>query len=120
VSDIKPRVSITNSQARSNVTTAAVPASCATTVTPSCLQALYGIPKTPATQSSNTLGVSGFIDQFANKADLKTFLGKFRTDISSSTTFALQELDGGQNSQTGSQAGIEVSLFRRSDVLFPS
>lgn len=68
----------------------AVPASCASTITPSCLQvsafqviyssgqlstgfvqALYGIPTTRATQSSNTLGVSGFTDQFANQADLK-------------------------------------------------
>ena len=48
-----------------------VPASCNTTITPACLQALYGIPTTRATQSSNVLGVSGFIGQFANQADLK-------------------------------------------------
>lgn len=51
-----------------NVTERALtaPASCAKTVTPACLEALYGIPTTRATQSSNKLGVSGFIDQFAN------------------------------------------------------
>ena len=54
-----------------NLTSDAVPASCATTITPSCLQALYGIPTTPATVSTNQLGVSGFIEQFANQADLK-------------------------------------------------
>lgn len=50
-----------------NVTERALtaPASCASTVTPACLQALYGIPTTRATQSTNKLGVSGFIDQFA-------------------------------------------------------
>lgn len=70
----------------------AVPASCASTITPACLQvsfvvsspsfqcqivfqqAIYGIPTTPATQSTNKLGVSGFIEQFANQADLKVRL----------------------------------------------
>lgn len=88
----------------------AVPASCATKVTPACLQAFYGIPTTLATQSSNVLGVSGFIDQFANQADLTTFLKAFRTDLSSATAFTLQTLDGGTNSQTASQAGIEANL----------
>ncbi|KAJ7668083.1 hypothetical protein B0H17DRAFT_1210146 [Mycena rosella] len=63
--------------------------SCATTITPACLQAIYGIPTIVATQSSNKLGVSGFIGQFANQADLKQFLTSFRTDISSATTFTL-------------------------------
>ena len=46
-------------------------ATCSTTaVTPGCIQTLYGIPATLATQTSNVLGVSGFIDQFANQADL--------------------------------------------------
>jgi tripeptidyl-peptidase I len=50
-----------------NVTERALgaPSSCNSVVTPACLQSLYGIPKTRATQSSNKLGVSGFIDQFA-------------------------------------------------------
>lgn len=88
----------------------AVPASCNSVVTPACLQALYGIPTTLATQSSNKLGVSGFIEQFANQADLTTFLKSFRPDLSSATAFALQTLDGGTNSQTASQAGIEANL----------
>ncbi|KAJ6556721.1 Pro-kumamolisin, activation domain-containing protein [Mycena sp. CBHHK59/15] len=94
----------------------AVPASCGSTITPSCLQAIYNIPTTAATQSSNKLGVSGFILQWANSADLKAciglqeFLTNFRTDISSSTTFTLQTLDGGVNTQTRSQAGIEANL----------
>lgn len=50
----------------------------------------------------------GFIDQFANKADMKTFLKDFRTDISSSTVFSLEEIDGGKNTQ--SKVGIEANL----------
>jgi tripeptidyl-peptidase-1 len=72
--------------------------------------------------------VSGFIEQFANMADLKVtlsrqtrrkidlisgqqFLTQLRPDISSSTTFALQTLDGGVNTQTRADAGIEAVRF---------
>ncbi|KAF8148116.1 family S53 protease-like protein [Mycena galopus ATCC 62051] len=88
----------------------AVPSSCGTTITPTCLQAIYNIPTTAATQSTNKLGVSGFIDQWANEADLTEFLENFRTDIPSSTTFTLQTLDGGVNTQTRADAGIEANL----------
>ncbi|KAK0496438.1 family S53 protease [Armillaria luteobubalina] len=106
----KPMVSIpltsTNLTERANP----APSSCNSIVTPACLQALYGIPATRATQSSNTLGVSGFIDQFAQTADLRTFLTALRPDIASTTTFTLQTLDGGRNVQSASQAGIEANL----------
>ncbi|KIP04581.1 hypothetical protein PHLGIDRAFT_25524 [Phlebiopsis gigantea 11061_1 CR5-6] len=86
-------------------------ATCSTTaVTPACVESIYGIPKTLATSTSNTLAVSGFIEQYANKADLKSFLTKYRTDLSSSTTFTLQTLDGGSNPQSGSEAGTEANL----------
>ncbi|KAF8190227.1 family S53 protease [Mycena galopus ATCC 62051] len=84
--------------------------SCSTTITPACLQTLYGIPTTPATEISNTIAVAGFIEQYANAADLKTFLKDFRTDMSSSTTFTLSTLDGGSNPQSSSDAGIEANL----------
>ncbi|KAH8111217.1 family S53 protease [Phellopilus nigrolimitatus] len=94
-----------------NLTTGqSVPSSCSSKVTPACLQALYGIPTTRATQSSNTLGVSGFIDQFANKEDLTLFLEALRPDLPSSTTFKLQTLDGGSNSQDPASAGVEANL----------
>lgn len=96
--------------ASQNLTERAVPASCAQTITPSCLQALYGIPTTLATESSNKLGVSGFIDQFAQSADLRTFLTSLRPDLASTTTFALQTLDGGSNPQGRNDAGIEANL----------
>ncbi|KAL0578129.1 hypothetical protein V5O48_003872 [Marasmius crinis-equi] len=96
----------------SNITERAnpAPASCNSAVTPSCLESLYGIPTTRATQSSNKLGVSGFIQQFANQADLRTFLTNFRPDLPATTTFALQTLDGGSNPQGANQAGVEANL----------
>ncbi len=112
-------------QADSNFAADTVPASCDEEATPACLQALYGIPSTPATQSSNVLAVSGFIDQFANQVDLQvsvrtthmihnllnipqTFLKRFRPDMPPSTTFTLQTVDGGQNDQDPSEAGVEA------------
>ncbi|THU80130.1 family S53 protease [Dendrothele bispora CBS 962.96] len=86
------------------------PSSCNSVVTPACLQALYGIPTTRATQSSNKLGVSGFIDQFAQTADLRTFLTNLRPDIPATTTFTVQSVDGGVNTQGRAQAGIEANL----------
>ncbi|KAJ6615094.1 hypothetical protein B0H10DRAFT_2435668 [Mycena sp. CBHHK59/15] len=69
---------------------------------------MYNITKIAATQTSNKLAVSGFILQWANSTDLKQFLTNFRPEMSSSTTFTLQTLDGGFNAQTRSRAGIEA------------
>ncbi|KAF5352141.1 hypothetical protein D9758_009245 [Tetrapyrgos nigripes] len=95
-----------------NVTERALgaPSSCNSVVTPACLQSLYGIPATPAIQSSNILGVSGFINQWAQTADLRTFLTALRPDMSSATTFTLQSIDGGVNPQGANSAGIEANL----------
>ena len=57
----------------SNVSSDAVPASCSSIITPACIQALYGVPTTKATQSTNKIGVSGFIQQFANNNDLQVW-----------------------------------------------
>lgn len=54
--------------------------------------------------------MSGFIDQFANQADLTTFLKALRPDIPSGTTFTLQTLDGGENPQDPEDAGVEANL----------
>ncbi|KAE9405292.1 family S53 protease [Gymnopus androsaceus JB14] len=89
-----------------------VSASCQSAITPQCLQALYGIPTTSATNSSNnnTIGVSAFLNQWAEKADLEQFLKAYRTDIPSTTTFQEQNLDGGMDPQLPGAAGIEANL----------
>ncbi|KZT04588.1 subtilisin-like protein [Laetiporus sulphureus 93-53] len=90
--------------------TSDVDPSCASTITPSCLQSIYGIPSTPATQQSNQLAVAGYDDQWANRDDLETFLKTYRPDMSDLTTFKLQTLDGGTNNQTEADAGVEANL----------
>ncbi|KAJ6605199.1 family S53 protease [Mycena vulgaris] len=106
----KPKFVAASPEKRATPGSEDLPDSCTSTMTPACLQELYGIPTAPATQKSNTLGVAGFIDQFANQADLTDFLTRFRKDINSSTTFALETLDGGSNPQNRSQAGVEADL----------
>jgi tripeptidyl-peptidase-1 len=48
-----------------------LPSSCNSEMSPACLQRLYGIPTTPATQKSNKIAVSGFVNQYAQQKDLQ-------------------------------------------------
>ncbi|KAI0294261.1 family S53 protease [Multifurca ochricompacta] len=109
---ISRRASFEAREPGGNTTTDAVPASCASEVTPACLQALYGIPATTSTPSrdGDLIGVSGFFEQFANVADLKSFLTAYRPDLPSTTTFGLQTVKEGTNSQVLSQAGVKADL----------
>jgi tripeptidyl-peptidase-1 len=84
--------------------------SCSSSVTPACLQLLHRIPSKPANSTEASIGVTGYIDQYPQKADLKTFLKKYYTDITSTTTFTLQTLDGGSDPQKASSAGIKANL----------
>ncbi|KAE9388974.1 family S53 protease-like protein [Gymnopus androsaceus JB14] len=79
-------------------------------VTPTCLQELYGIPATPATEKTNSLLVTAYEDEFAQTADLSEFLKLLRPDIPSTTTFTLLSTDGGINTQKASDAGTEANL----------
>ncbi|KAJ7799257.1 subtilisin-like protein [Mycena olivaceomarginata] len=79
-------------------------------VTPTCLQELYGIPTTPATQTSNNLLVTGYSGDWAQRADLAQFLKLVRPDIPPSTTFTLLTIDNGTNPQSPSDTGLEANL----------
>jgi tripeptidyl-peptidase-1 len=85
-----------------------IPKSCNTSVTPACLQAQYQIPTTKVTKSKSKIAVSGYNDEYANEADLQTFLTQYRPDMPPNTTFTLQTLDGGDNDQWIQYAGLEA------------
>ncbi|KAJ7704942.1 family S53 protease [Mycena rosella] len=92
-------------------TSSASNASCnAAAVTPACLQSLYEIPATSATESSNSILVTGFDSEFARRADLNQFLKRYRPDMSPTMTFTTEKLDGGRNPQNSSSAGLEANL----------
>ncbi|KAJ6531558.1 peptidase S8/S53 domain-containing protein [Mycena sp. CBHHK59/15] len=103
-----------------------VDASCDTStasgvITPACLQALYGIPIAPATQPTNMLLVTGYEAEWAQTADLTSFLTLERPDISSDTTFGLLTLDGGVNTRLPTSAESEANLDIEYSVgAFPS
>lgn len=51
---------------------ATVPSSCSTTITPACLRALYNTSTyVPQATATNMLGIAGYLDEFANNADLQ-------------------------------------------------
>ncbi|KAJ7056979.1 subtilisin-like protein [Mycena amicta] len=96
---------------------ATAPANCDTSdpnnsITPACLQALYNIPTTPATQQNNALLVTGYGLQWAEIADLQTFMKQFRPDLPSGAnqTFLTFTIDGGINPQFPDAAGLEAQL----------
>lgn len=87
---------------------ATVPSSCATTITPACLRALYNTTSyVPQATNVNKLGVAGYLGEFANDADLQTFFKKFRTDAVGGT-FQHVQVNGGGNNQN--QPGVEANL----------
>ncbi|KAJ7342439.1 subtilisin-like protein, partial [Mycena albidolilacea] len=81
-------------------------------VTPTCLQKIYGIPSTPATQKNNKLLVTGYIGTSPNRTDLSTFLEQFRPDIPPNTTFDLITIDNstGQGPPEFPVAVLEADL----------
>jgi tripeptidyl-peptidase-1 len=84
------------------------PSTCKSTITPTCLRDLYNTSAyTPAATKVNSLGVAGYLEEFANTADLQTFFTKFRP-AAEGFTFTLQEINGGLNDQ--SNPGVEANL----------
>ncbi|CAK5273720.1 unnamed protein product [Mycena citricolor] len=98
----------------------AVPSSCSSTITPACLRALYNtasyVPKAAAT---NKLGVAGYLEEFANDADLQTFFRRFRTDATGGT-FTHVQLNGGLNTQSdpGTEANLDIQYTEA--ISFPT
>ncbi|PAV19635.1 subtilisin [Pyrrhoderma noxium] len=87
---------------------ATVPSSCSRTITPACLRALYNtVNYTPTQTDVNKLGVAGYLEEFANDADLQTFFKSFRTDAVG-TTFQHVQVNGGENNQN--DPGVEANL----------
>ncbi|KAF9814365.1 hypothetical protein IEO21_05160 [Rhodonia placenta] len=84
--------------------------SCSSNVDPACLEALYGIPTTPATEASNYIVVTGYDDQYPSTSDLENFLGSYQSAESSSASYTVVELDGGSYdpSDPGDEADLDI------------
>ncbi|KAH8118643.1 tripeptidyl peptidase A [Phellopilus nigrolimitatus] len=87
-----------------------VDASCNTTVTITCLKELYNAVGFNASATiGNQIGITGYLGQFANIADLQLFYADQRPDALNSS-FNFVSVNGGQNSQNVSEAGDEADL----------
>lgn len=97
---------------------AAVPASCARTITPTCLRALYNTTGFTPTGELSTLGITGYLEEFANFADLQTFF-KDLFPAGEGSNFTVVEVNGGLNTQ--SEPGVEANLDVQysSSIAFP-
>ncbi|KAH9173053.1 family S53 protease [Lactarius sanguifluus] len=87
---------------------AVTPTLCDAVMTPECIQKLYKIPRTSASQLSNKLAVSGFLQEFANRADLRVL--STALTYPQTTPLRFKQSTGGTNPQTSDQAGIEADL----------
>lgn len=69
----------------SSATGGQVDASCNQTITITCIQQLYNaVGFTPSATNGNKIGITGYLEQFANFADLQTFYAQERPDASGS------------------------------------
>ncbi|KAI0761499.1 family S53 protease [Trametes elegans] len=110
---IHPTVTFPNPRSHLPVASHPVKTGTSNSITPACLQAIYGISSDRAKESSNKLAVSGFIEQFANKGDLQTWQLFPNADVLAEVpqghaSFVVETLDGGENPQNN--PGIEANL----------
>ncbi|KAF5388189.1 hypothetical protein D9615_000690 [Tricholomella constricta] len=86
-----------------------VDASCNATITIKCLQQLYNAVGFTPTHAGNSIGITGYLEQFANIQDLQSFYADQRPDALGSS-FEFISVKGGLNNQTLSEAGAEANL----------
>ncbi|KIK67660.1 hypothetical protein GYMLUDRAFT_1013347 [Collybiopsis luxurians FD-317 M1] len=84
--------------------------SCNTTVTVTCLKQLYNaVGVTPSAHVNNSIGITGYLEQFANFQDLQAFYAD-QVPEAVNTSFKVIPVAGGLNNQTLSEAGDEADL----------
>ncbi|KAH8984238.1 peptidase S8/S53 domain-containing protein [Lactarius akahatsu] len=87
-----------------------VDASCNMTITVSCLKQLYNaVNYVPQAPDKNAIALSGYLEQFANFADLKQFYAD-QVPAAVNTSFDVVLINGGLNNQTLAEAGSEADL----------
>ncbi|KAF8322647.1 subtilisin-like protein [Clavulina sp. PMI_390] len=84
-----------------------------TNITLSILQNLYNLtnntPSTISAKAGNMLGIAGYLEQYANLADLKQFY-QLNLPAATNSTLSVVLLNGAINSQTPTDAGVEANL----------
>ncbi|PCH42074.1 tripeptidyl peptidase A [Wolfiporia cocos MD-104 SS10] len=87
-----------------------VNASCNGSITPTCLKELYNaVGYVPQAADKNHIACTGYLDQYADFEDFKLFNEALVPEAANST-FEVIYINGGENSQNLSDAGIEADL----------
>lgn len=107
------KIMISSSAPASAHIDAAAQESCDLSVTPACLARLYGYDNYKPTTIKAKMGVVGFLEQWAQNSDLKSFLTTYNPSISSSTSYKCALVNGGlcsttQNSNQMEEANLDV------------
>ncbi|KAJ8503359.1 hypothetical protein ONZ45_g10928 [Pleurotus djamor] len=104
-----PKVALA-AQSETNTATPVVDASCNTTITVTCLKQLYNaVDFVPKATKKNSIGITGYLEQFANFEDLQSFYTDQVTPAVG-TNFSVIAVEGGLNNQTLGEAGAEANL----------
>ncbi|KAH9059746.1 peptidase S8/S53 domain-containing protein, partial [Lactarius vividus] len=84
--------------------------SCNTTITVSCLKQLYNaVGYVPKATNKNAIALTGYLEEFANFADLQQFYAD-QVPAAVGSSFDVVLINGGQNNQTLDEAGPEADL----------
>ncbi|KAH7909406.1 peptidase S8/S53 domain-containing protein [Hygrophoropsis aurantiaca] len=87
-----------------------VDASCNTTITLSCLRQIYNaVGYNTSAANGNKIGLTGYLGQFANIADLEMFY-QDQNPAAYGSNFTFVSVNGGINSQDMADAGVEANL----------
>jgi tripeptidyl-peptidase-1 len=87
-----------------------VPSNCSSIITPTCLRMLYNtLTYSPQAASTNKLGVTGYLEQYASQSDLTDFLTRFRSDAATAN-FSVVTVNGGVNNQSNSGSEVRPVL----------
>ncbi|TQV94175.1 S8/S53 family peptidase [Cordyceps javanica] len=88
------------------------PPPCTSVVTPRCIREAYNFYyKTPDDRSSVTMGVAGFLDEYANYEDSDQFLSQQAPELAAKGyNYTVELVGGGENPQDRSRSGSEAAL----------
>ncbi|KAI9455152.1 tripeptidyl peptidase A [Lactarius psammicola] len=108
--DIAPSSLSSNEKISVHGSGVTVDASCNTTITVSCLKQLYNaVDYVPQATDKNAIALTGYLEQFANFADLQEFYAD-QVPAALGSSFDVTLISGGLNNQTLSEAGAEADL----------
>ncbi|KAG0697324.1 peptidase S8/S53 domain-containing protein [Suillus ampliporus] len=87
-----------------------IDASCTSTVTVSCLRQLYNaVDYNTSATNGNELGITGYLEQYANNLDLQQFY-QLENPSAYGSNYTFVSINGGLNNQSYATAGAEANL----------